>query len=113
MFYHSAYYCNFLVQDHLTVCFGQMMKLAEERITYEMGSSWSDILQTTLCYVEHSGSSFDSSFVGRRAGWGYDYYIVHGTLLCMADFKSVPLISKSTYLEVWQRVVVSFGIFWS
>lgn len=52
-------------------------------------------------------------FVGRRSGWGNDYYIVHGTLLCMADFKSVPLISKSTYLEVWQRVVLSFGIFWS
>lgn len=52
-------------------------------------------------------------FVGRRAGWGYDYYILHGTLLCMTDCKSVPLISKARYLDVWQRVVVLVGIFWS
>lgn len=52
-------------------------------------------------------------FVGRRGGWGYDYYILHGTLLCMTDCKSVPLISNGRYLEVWQRVVVSVGIFWS
>lgn len=52
-------------------------------------------------------------FVGRRAGWGYDYYILHGTFLCMTGCKSVPLIYKGRYLEVWQRVVVSVGIFWS
>lgn len=54
-----------------------------------------------------------SLFVGRRAGWGYDYYILHGTLVCMAECKSILLISKGRYLEVWQRVVVSIGIFWS
>lgn len=37
-------------------------------------------------------------FVGRRAGWGYDYCILHGTLLCMTDCKSVPLISKGRSL---------------
>lgn len=41
-----------------------------------------------------------SLFVGRRAGWGYDYCILHGTILCMTECESILLISKGRHLEV-------------
>lgn len=63
--------------------------------------------------VENTVDLFLSSFfVGRRAGWSYDY-ILHDTLLCVAECKSVLLISKDRYLEVQRRVVVSVMVFWS